>query len=143
MSSLRPFGLSTWLAAPAVAALLMLTPVLQASAHAQAAQATPAPQQAASPTPASPSQTTVAATSPAAGEQRGLTSRAIDKVKQVAKSAGDIFSRVPCLSPKGSSKTMGSLPHVAGKLVAGKPVVIVAFGSSSTAGYGASSPDFN
>ncbi|TYL92836.1 SGNH/GDSL hydrolase family protein [Bradyrhizobium rifense] len=141
MSSLRPFGLSTWLAASAAAALLMLMPAMQAPAHAQAAQATPAPQQAANPAPASPSQTTVAATSPT--EQRGLTSRAIDKVKQVAKSAGDIFSRVPCLSPKGSSKTMGSLPHVAGKLVAGKPVVIVAFGSSSTAGYGASSPDFN
>ncbi|WP_426411023.1 SGNH/GDSL hydrolase family protein [Bradyrhizobium ganzhouense] len=133
MSSLRPFGLSTWLAAPAAAALLMLTPVLRAPAHAQAAQATPAP--------ASPSQTTVAATSPA--DQRGLTSRAIDKVKQVAKSAGDIFSRVPCLAPKGISKTMGSLPHVANKFAAGKPVVIVAFGSSSTAGYGASSPDFN
>lgn len=141
MSSLRPFRLSTWLAAPAVAALLMLTPVLQAPAHAQAAQATPAPQQAANPVPASPSQTTVAATSPA--EQRGLTSRAIDKVKQVAKSATDIFSRVPCLAPKGGAKTMGSLPHVASKLVAGQPVVIVAFGSSSTAGYGASSPDFN
>lgn len=141
MSSLRPFGLSTWLAAPAAAALLMLTPVLQAPAHAQAAQATPAPQQAANPAPASPSQTTVAATSPA--EQRGLTSRAIDKVKQVAKSATDIFSRVPCLAPKGGSKPMGSLPHVANKLVAGQPVVIVAFGSSSTAGYGASSPDFN
>ena len=142
MSSLRPFGLSTWLAASAATALLMLMPAMQAPAHAQAAQATPAPQQAANPTPASPSQTTVAATSPT-GEQRGLTSRAIDKVKQVAKSAGDIFSRVPCLSPKGGSKTMGSLPHVASKLIAGKPVVIVAFGSSSTAGYGASSPDFN
>jgi lysophospholipase L1-like esterase len=141
MSSLRPFGLSTWLAASAAAALLMLMPAMQAPAHAQAAQATPAPQQAANPPPASPSQTTVAATAPT--EQRGLTSRAIDKVKQVAKSAGDIFSRVPCLSPKGGSKTMGSLPHVASKLVAGKPVVIVAFGSSSTAGYGASSPDFN
>jgi lysophospholipase L1-like esterase len=141
MSSLRPFGLSTWLTAPAAAALLMLMPAMQAPAHAQAAQATPAPQQAANPAPASPSQTTVAATSPT--DQRGLTSRAIDKVKQVAKSAGDIFSRVPCLSPKGGSKTMGSLPHVANKLVAGKPVVIVAFGSSSTAGYGASSPDFN
>ncbi|MDN3277293.1 SGNH/GDSL hydrolase family protein [Frankia sp. RB7] len=141
MSSLRPFGLSTWLAAPAAAALLMLTPVSQVPAYAQTAQASPAPTQAAKPAPASPSQTTVAATSPA--EQRGLTSRAIDKVKQVAKSAGDIFSRVPCLSPKGGSKTMGSLPHVASKLVAGKPVVIVAFGSSSTAGYGASSPDFN
>lgn len=143
MSSLRPFCLSTWLTAPAVAALLMLTPLLQASARAQAAQATPAPQQAANPAPASPSQTTVAATSQPPAEQRGLTSRAIDKVKQVAKSATDIFSRVPCLAPKGGSKTMGSLPHVANKLVAGQPVVIVAFGSSSTAGYGASSPDFN
>ncbi|UEM13486.1 SGNH/GDSL hydrolase family protein [Bradyrhizobium barranii subsp. barranii] len=138
MSSLRPFWLTAWLAAPA-AALLMLTPVSLAPVQAQATQATPAPQQAASPASASPSQTTVAATS---HEQRGVTARAIDKVKQVAKSAGDIFSRVPCLTPKGGSKAMGSLPHVAGKLVAGKPVVIVAFGSS-TAGYGASSPDFN
>lgn len=64
-------------------------------------------------------------------------------MKQVAKSATDIFSRVPCHAPKGGSKAMGSLPHVANKLVAGQPVVIVAFGSSSTAGYGASSPDFN
>lgn len=143
MSSIRPFGLSTWLGASAAAVLLMLTPVAQAPAHAQAAQATSAPPQAANPAPASPSQTTVAATSQPPAEQRGLTSRAIDKVKQVAKSASDIFSRVPCLSPKGGSKTMGSLPHVAGKLVAGKPVVIVAFGSSSTSGYGASSPDFN
>lgn len=143
MSSLRPFRLSIWLTAPAAAALLMLTPALQGSARAQAAQATPAPQQAADPAPASPSQTTVAATGQPPAEQRGLTSRAIDKVKQVAKSAADIFSRVPCLAPKGGSKTMGSLPHVANKLVAGQPVVIVAFGSSSTAGYGASSPDFN
>jgi lysophospholipase L1-like esterase len=37
---------------------------------------------------------------------------------------------------------MGSLPHVAAKLVAGKPVVIVAFGSSSTWGAGATSPEF-
>jgi lysophospholipase L1-like esterase len=137
MSSLRPFCLTAWLAAPALAALLSLSPVSQSRAQAQAAQATPAPS-----ANSSPSQTTVAATHPSA-EQRGITARAIDKVKQVAKSAGDIFSRVPCLSPKGGSKTMGSLPHVAGKLVAGKPVVIVAFGSSSTAGYGASSPDFN
>src|SRR5207244_1293594 len=35
-----------------------------------------------------------------------------------------------------------SLPHVAGKLASGQPVVIVAFGSSSTAGYGTSSPEF-
>ncbi|HEX9214861.1 MAG TPA: SGNH/GDSL hydrolase family protein [Bradyrhizobium sp.] len=142
MSSFRPFCLTAWLAASAAAALLVLAPVSQAPAHAQAAQATPAPAQTANPAPASPSQTTVATTHPPA-EQRGLTTRAIDKVKQVAKSAGDIFSRVPCLSPKGGAKAMGSLPHVANKLVAGKPVVIVAFGSSSTAGYGASSPDFN
>jgi lysophospholipase L1-like esterase len=37
---------------------------------------------------------------------------------------------------------MGSLPRVAGKLAAGLPVVIVAFGSSSTQGWGSSSPDF-
>jgi lysophospholipase L1-like esterase len=72
-----------------------------------------------------------------------LTSKALDKVKEVAKSAGDIFSRVPCLQPKGGAQSMGSLPHVAAKLAAGKPVVIVAFGSSSTQGYGSSSPEFN
>ncbi|WP_375312168.1 SGNH/GDSL hydrolase family protein [Bradyrhizobium sp. A5] len=143
MSSLHPFRLTAWLAAPA-AALLLLTPVMQApaQAQAQAAQAPSAPTQSANPAPASPSQTTIAATHPSA-EQRSITGRAIDRVKQVAKSAGDIFNRVPCLAPKGGSKTMGSLPHVANKLIAGKPVVIVAFGSSSTAGYGASSPDFN
>jgi lysophospholipase L1-like esterase len=84
----------------------------------------------------------VAAVDQANPMQKGLTGRAIDKVKEVAKSASDIFSRVPCLSPKGISKSMGSLPHVANKLIAGQPVVIVAFGSSSTDGYGASSPEF-
>jgi lysophospholipase L1-like esterase len=84
---------------------------------------------------------TTAVANPAA--QKGITGKAIDKVKEVAKSAGDIFSRVPCLPPKGNSKSMGSLPHVASKLVAGQPVVIIAFGSSSTAGYGATSPEFN
>ncbi|UPK27464.1 SGNH/GDSL hydrolase family protein [Bradyrhizobium sp. 195] len=137
MSSLRPFCLTTWLAAPAAAMLLLLMPASQS--HAQA-PATPVPAQSADPAPASPSQTTVAVTSP---EQRGVTARAVDKVKQVAKSAADVFSRVPCLPPKGGSKAMGTLPHVASKLVAGQPVVIVAFGSSSTAGFGASSPEFN
>jgi lysophospholipase L1-like esterase len=75
-------------------------------------------------------------------QQKGLTAKAIETVKQVAKSAGDIFSRVPCLPPKGGAKSMGSLPHVAGKLASGEPVVIVAFGSSSTSGYGATSPEF-
>jgi lysophospholipase L1-like esterase len=71
-----------------------------------------------------------------------LTATAIDKVKQVAKSASDIFSRVPCLPPKGGVQSLGSLPHVAAKLVAGQPVTIVAFGSSSTQGYGSSGPEF-
>jgi lysophospholipase L1-like esterase len=75
--------------------------------------------------------------------QKSLTSKAIDKVKQVAKSASDIFSRVPCLPAKRGAQTTGSLPHVASKLAAGKPVVIIAFGSSSTQGYGSSSPEFN
>ncbi len=81
-----------------------------------------------------------AAVNPAA--QKGITGKAIDKVKEVAKSAGDIFSRVPCQPPKGGGKSMGSLPHVASRLVAGEPVVIVAFGSSSTQGYGSTAPEF-
>ncbi len=74
--------------------------------------------------------------------QRSFAAKTIDKVKEVAKSASDIFSRVPCLPPKGGVQPMGSLPHVAGKLAAGDPVVIVAFGSSSTTSYGATSPEF-
>jgi lysophospholipase L1-like esterase len=89
--------------------------------------------------PASPAN---AAASDAAPKP-GIASKAIDTVKQVAKSASDIFSRVPCLPPKGGAKSMGSLPHVAGKLAAGQPVTIVAFGSSSTQGYGSTSPEFN
>jgi len=75
-------------------------------------------------------------------QPKSLTDKAIDKVRQVAKSASDIFSRVPCLAPKGAPRTVGALPRVAHKLAAGEPVVIVAFGSSSTAGYGASSSEF-
>jgi len=73
---------------------------------------------------------------------KSLTDKAIEKVRQVAKSASDIFSRVPCLPPKGAPRSVGSLPHVAHKLASGGPVVIIAFGSSSTAGYGTSSPEF-
>jgi lysophospholipase L1-like esterase len=75
-------------------------------------------------------------------QQKSLTAKAIEKVKQVAKSAGDIFSRVPCLAPKGVAQSMGTLSHVASKLASGGPVVIVAFGSSSTAGYGTTSPEY-
>jgi hypothetical protein len=74
--------------------------------------------------------------------QKTITARAVDTVKQVAKSASDIFSRVPCSAPKGGVAPMGSLPHVASKLANGLPVVIVAFGSSSTQGWGSTSPDF-
>ncbi|MGH9807369.1 MAG: SGNH/GDSL hydrolase family protein, partial [Terriglobia bacterium] len=77
----------------------------------------------------------------APAQQKSLTAKAIDKVKEVAKSANDIFSRVPCLPPKGVNP-IGSLPHVAGKLASGQAVVIVAFGSSSTAGFGVTSPEF-
>jgi lysophospholipase L1-like esterase len=75
-------------------------------------------------------------------QPKSFSAKAIDKVKEVAKSAGDIFSRVPCLPPKNGIRAMGSLPHVAKKLAAGQPVVIVAFGSSSTSGYGSSAPEF-
>jgi lysophospholipase L1-like esterase len=152
MSRLRPFCRTPALAAPAVAALLLLTPAAMMPAHAQAAQA--AQQQAAvsdgvksdGAKPAEPQTTgmgNVAAVDPANPSQpKSFTARTIDKVKQVAKSAGDIFSRVPCLPPKGGAKSMGSLPRVAGKLASGEPVEIIAFGSSSTTSFGATSPEF-
>ncbi len=71
-----------------------------------------------------------------------LASKAIAKVKEATTKAADIFNRVPCRAPKGGVKPMGSLPHVARKLAEQKPVVIIAFGSSSTEGYGSSSPEF-
>jgi lysophospholipase L1-like esterase len=138
-----------------LSALLPAAALAPKRAHAQAAQAAPAsPTQ---PAPqASPSQAATApvtqgmagatAAQPVAvdpSQQKGLTERAIDKVKTVARQAGDIFSRVPCLPPKGGVPSMGSLPRVARKLVAGEPVVIVAFGSSSTQGWGASAPEFS
>jgi len=67
--------------------------------------------------------------------QKSIAARAVDKVK-------DMFARVPCLPPKGGYKSMGSLPHVASKLAAGQPVTIIAFGSSSTQGFGSSAPEF-
>jgi len=143
MSCSRPLCVMAWLAAPVAAAVLLMP---ASPAKAQAAQA-PAAREI-EPTPA-PSPRAVAAVTgntdsrAAAAEQQSLSAKAVDKVKQVAKSAGDLFSRVPCLAPQGEPKSMGSLPHVANKLIADKPVVIVAFGSSSTQGYGASSPKFN
>jgi lysophospholipase L1-like esterase len=147
----RPFCRTASLTAVAIAAAVLLTPVSVLPAGAQAAQAA---QQATlsdnaksdsakPPASATTGAGHVAAVDPAnSAQQKSLTTKAIEKVKQAAKSAGDIFSRVPCLSPKGVSKSMGSLPHVASKLAAGEPVVIVAFGSSSTVGYGTTSPEY-
>jgi lysophospholipase L1-like esterase len=89
-----------------------------------------------------PSSSSVGSADHAAPTQN-LSGKAIDKVKAIAAHARDIFNRVPCLAPKGVSRSLGSLSHVAAKLAANKPVVIVAFGSSSTQGYGATSPEFN
>jgi lysophospholipase L1-like esterase len=77
-----------------------------------------------------------------ADDSRGVASKTIDKVKDVAKTATDILSRVPCRQPKGGMKALGALPHVAGKLAARQPVTIIAFGSSSTQGWGSSAPEF-
>ena len=150
MSCHCPFCRVASLALPAVAALVLLTPASISPARAQAVQPASRPP---SPTPPNPMPRrrppaarraggTAAAGEPANPQQKSLTSKAIDKVKEVAKSAGDIFSRVPCLPPKGGARKMGSLPRVASKLAAGEPVVIVAFGSSSTQGHGSTSPDF-
>ena len=143
MSLHRPFSAIAPLAVPAAVALVLLAPALMPSAPARAAQ--PA---ALSDSTKPPASQPVAAGSVALIDQanpsppRSLATRAIEKAKEVAKSASDIFSRVPCLPPKGGVKPMGSLPRVAAKLASGQPVVIVAFGSSSTQGYGSSAPEF-
>ena len=147
MSCYRPFCKMTLLAAVAIAAPILPTPM----ARAQTAQVT----QHAALSDGAKSDSAKSSVAQTAGagdvtpsdqadpaQQKSLTTKAIEKVKQVAKSASDIFSRVPCLPPKGGAKSMGSLPHVASKLVSGQPVLIVAFGSSSTAGYGSTSPEF-
>jgi lysophospholipase L1-like esterase len=146
----------------AIAALLLLTASQVPCARAQSAQSsaqaaaaptaqpaapsdsvnTPAPQAAAAPAIAAPIAGAPATDQAGPQPPKSLAARAVDKVKQVAKSASDILSRVPCLPPKGGAQSLGSLPHVAAKLASGQPVVIVAFGSSSTAGYGSSSPEF-
>jgi lysophospholipase L1-like esterase len=153
MSRVIPFRRIAALAGPAaaVAAVVLLTPAAASLAHAQAGQ----PIQQAAVTSAAKSDSAKPAASQTTGtgnvaavdqsnpaQPKSLAAKAIDTVKEVAKSAGDIFSRVPCLPPKRGAKSMGSLPHVAGKLASGEPVVIIAFGSSSTQGYGTTSPQF-
>lgn len=144
MSFLGPFCRMTALAIPALAGLVLLWPACLQPAAAQAAAGAAAPSrpEANVSAPQAGGAASPAGGQPAPSGQKSLAATALDKVKQVAKSAGDIFSRVPCLPPKGGNKSMGSLPHVATKLAKGEPVVIVAFGSSSTSGYGSSSPDY-
>ena len=148
MSFVRPFCGITSLAVPAVAAIVLLTPASVLPARAQAVQQAALSGVAKSDNVrASASQTTgtgnaTAVDQPGWPQPQSFTAKAIEKAKDVAKSAGDIFSRVPCLPPKGGVQSLGSLPHVAGKLASGAPVTIVAFGSSSTQGWGSTSPEF-
>jgi len=159
MSFCRPFFRVTTLAVPAVAALVGLTPASILPARAQVAeaarQATLSDSAKSDTTKSDGVKPPAAQTTGATGagnvaavdqanpsQQKSLTAKAIEKVKEVAKSAGDIFSRVPCLPPKGGVQPLGSLPHVASKLASGQPVVIIAFGSSSTNGFGSTSPEF-
>jgi lysophospholipase L1-like esterase len=148
MSFVRPFCGIASLAVPAVTAFVLLAPGLMLPARAQAIQQAALSGVAKSDSVrASTSQTTgtgnaTAVDQPGWPQPQSFTTKAIEKVKEVAKSTGDIFSRVPCLPPKGGVQSLGSLPHVAGKLASGAPVVIVAFGSSSTQGWGSTSPEF-
>jgi lysophospholipase L1-like esterase len=146
----RPFCRMTLLAVVAITAPVSLTPVANAQAAQSAQEIT---QQAALSDGAKSDSAKVSAPQISASDvqpvdpsnpsqPKSITTKAIERVQQVAKSASDIFSRVPCLPPKGGAKSMGSLPHVANKLASGDPVVIVAFGSSSTSGYGSTSPEF-
>jgi lysophospholipase L1-like esterase len=137
-----PFFRLAIIAALPVAALMLLTPAALTEVRAETAQAAHSDNANASTTGAAVSGNAASVDQANPSQQKSLTGKAIDKVKEVAKSASDILSRVPCLPPKGGAKSMGSLPHVAAKLIAGKPVVIVAFGSSSTYGTGTTSPEF-
>lgn len=82
-----------------------------------------------------------AASQPAPAPAKGIATKAIEAAKGAAKSAGDILSRTPCLKPKGNA-AQGSLPRVARRIAHGEPVKIVAFGSSSTEGFGVTSPSY-
>lgn len=77
---------------------------------------------------------------PVAAPLQSATGRAVETIDETARRAADIFRRIPC-SKKGAYLE-GSLPGIARKFAAEKPVTIVAFGSSSTFGHGATSPIF-
>src|SRR5262245_11547646 len=146
MSSDYPFRVHTALALAALAAAVLLAPaVVRAETTQQAAVGDGAKAEAPK-SQAGKSEAAKPAEAPTTGmggnaavqgnpAQKSIAARAVDKVK-------DIFARVPCLPPKGGYKSMGSLPHVASKLVAGQPVTIIAFGTSSTQGFGSTSREF-
>ena len=150
MSCHYPFCTRAVLAAAALGAVALLAPdAVQAQtaqqaalsdARAEAPKPEAAKSEAARPE-AKPAETPAAGASGTAAvqnnpAQKSIAGRAVDRMK-------DMFARVPCLPPKGASKSMGSLPHVANKLIAGQPVTIIAFGSSSTQGYGSTAPEYN
>src|SRR5690349_11203938 len=108
MSRHYPFGLSTLPTVVAASlALLMAAPVsplhaqtppqqtAQQAALADHAKTENKTEKKPSAESAPPQSSQTVAVSPAT--QAPLTSKAIEKVKEVAKSAGDIFNRVPCL----------------------------------------------
>lgn len=153
MSSHRPFFACS---AGAVAALTAFALLAASPARAQGeqaavsarAQAEASRSGAGSAEATKPAEAPTTAAAATAGDQatpaqKSIAARAAATVRQAAKSAAGIFSRVPCLPPKGGKKALGSLPHVAGKLIAGQPVLIIAFGSSSTQGYGSTTPEYN
>lgn len=74
--------------------------------------------------------------------KKSLTTKTIEAVKSAATQAGDILTRVPCLPARGIASSSGSLPRVAKRIASGDPVRIVAFGSSTTVGFGVSSPAY-
>jgi lysophospholipase L1-like esterase len=160
MSSHCPFHIKAWLAVAVAAAIASLAPdvaraqvahqaaLSDAKAEAPKADATKAevPKAEAPKSEAAKSEATKPAEAPSVGTsgnaaaqnnppQKSIAARAVDRMK-------DMFARVPCLPPKGASRSMGSLPHVANKLIAGQPVTIIAFGSSSTQGYGSTAPEY-
>ena len=59
------------------------------------------------------------------------------------KSVSDILSRLPCSAPKTLAHLDGALNRTARHIALNEPLTIVALGSSSTAGAGASSPAFS
>src|SRR5262245_14588539 len=110
----RPFCRSTWLiAAAAVTACVLATSPLRAqvaqvdqhAALSDGAKSNPSADKSAPSNPAAAAAANVAGAAEGDAAQKGIAGKAIDKVKEVAKSASDIFRRVPCLASKGDRKS--------------------------------------